>query len=361
MACKRPRTQDIVALKLEELKRKHEQLRKRTKTEQLQCASAKNSVTTDSVPPSKPSSPQTDSATLTDNLLCNTNQKERSTTTNLRAPHRLNGSSLSSSLPSDLSQEIHTLLSKPSLREQEHNETSAEIMELLSKRTVKEKSITSSFKSKDRSSFFEYCPYGTREDCTALAGNDRCNKVHFRRVVKPHTDVSLGDCSYLDTCRHIRTCKYVHYELDDIGKLPMVNSKAIIDKRKATAEWICCDVRALDTSTLGKFAVIMLDPPWDIHMELPYGTLTDDEMRGLNIGTLQDDGYIFLWVTGRAMELGRECLTIWGLLQLRASAHMISATNAWRRLCGSKPISFSVSYALEELGTGSTTAKSIAL
>ena len=101
MACKRPRTQDIVALKLEELKRKHEQLRKRTKTEQLQCASAKNSVTTDSVPPSKPSFPQTDSATLTDNLLCNTNQKERSTTTNLRAPHRLNGSSLSSSLPSD--------------------------------------------------------------------------------------------------------------------------------------------------------------------------------------------------------------------------------------------------------------------
>lgn len=27
---------------------------------------------------------------------------------------------------------------------------------------------------------------------------------------------------------------------------------------------------------------------------------------------LQDDGYIFLWVTGRAMELGRECLKLWG-------------------------------------------------
>ena len=24
-------------------------------------------------------------------------------------------------------------------------------------------------------------------------------------------------------------------------------------------------------SILGKFAVIMADPPWDIHMELPYG------------------------------------------------------------------------------------------
>ena len=30
----------------------------------------------------------------------------------------------------------------------------------------------------------------------------------------PHTDVSLGDCSYLDTCRHMKTCKFVHYEID---------------------------------------------------------------------------------------------------------------------------------------------------
>lgn len=44
----------------------------------------------------------------------------------------------------------------------------------------------------------------------------------------------------------------------------------------------------------------------------PLGTMGDDEMRQLNIPVLQDDGYIFLWVTGRAMELGRECLTLWG-------------------------------------------------
>ena len=35
-------------------------------------------------------------------------------------------------------------------------------------------------------------------------------------------------------------------------------------------------------------------------------------MRQLSIPVLQDVGYIFLWVTGRAMELGRECLTLWG-------------------------------------------------
>ena len=49
---------------------------------------------------------------------------------------------------------------------------------------------------------------------------------------------------------------------------------------------------------LGKFGVIMADPPWEIHQDLPYGTMADDEMRKMNIGTLQDDGVIFLWVTG---------------------------------------------------------------
>jgi len=49
-------------------------------------------------------------------------------------------------------------------------------------------------------------------------------------------------------------------------------------------------------SVLGKFSVIMADPPWDIHMELPYGTMADEEMRRLNIPSLQDEGYIFLWV-----------------------------------------------------------------
>lgn len=51
-------------------------------------------------------------------------------------------------------------------------------------------------------------------------------------------------------------------------------------------------------TVLGKFGVIMADPPWEIHQDLPYGTMADDEMRKLNIGTLQDEGVIFLWVTG---------------------------------------------------------------
>lgn len=63
-------------------------------------------------------------------------------------------------------------------------------------------------------------------------------------------------------------------------------------------QWLQCDVRLLDMDIIGKFGVIMADPPWAIHQDLPYGTMEDEEMRKLNIGVLQDQGVILLWVTG---------------------------------------------------------------
>lgn len=152
-----------------------------------------------------------------------------------------------------------------------------------------------------------------------------CTKVHFRKLIRPHTDPSLGNCSYLDTCRHMDYCKFIHYELEDVvdSSLPMknfdsneINSSqygfSIDDQEKVPAQWICCDLRLFDLRVIGRFDVLMCDPPWDIHMSLPYGTLKDKEMKALRMDILQEDGLIFLWVTGRAMELARECLAQWG-------------------------------------------------
>ena len=44
--------------------------------------------------------------------------------------------------------------------------------------------------------------------------------------------------------------------------------------------------------------------------------MTDDEMRAMPIPELQDEGLLFLWVTGRAMEVGRECLRVWGYTRI---------------------------------------------
>lgn len=40
--------------------------------------------------------------------------------------------------------------------------------------------------------------------------------------------------------------------------------------------------------------------------------MSDDDMRAMPFPQLQDEGFLFLWVTGRAMELGRELLGHWG-------------------------------------------------
>ena len=79
----------------------------------------------------------------------------------------------------------------------------------------------------------------------------------------------------------------------------------------AEPQWINGDVRNFDMDVLGKFGVIMADPPWEIHQDLPYGTMADNEMRQMNIKVLQDDGVIFLWVTGMYITTTPSCSFTW--------------------------------------------------
>ncbi|XP_043280125.1 N6-adenosine-methyltransferase subunit METTL3 [Venturia canescens] len=263
-------------------------------------------------------------------------------------------------------EDIMSLITMPTIREKESKKVGEQILDLLSKQTSKEKSLAERFRSQGGAQVMEFCPHGTRFDCAKLNGgttggfNSKCKKLHFKKIIQSHTDESLGDCSFLNTCFHMDTCKYVHYEVDGTtaqtreqtsepeGGTSLNSRVSLVDgvsvgnigsnnigsnsgnsnnsgtsavPGSATSgsdltlyppQWIQCDLRYLDMTVLGKFAVIMADPPWDIHMELPYGTMSDDEMRQLGIPALQDEGLLFLWVTGRAMELGRECLQLWG-------------------------------------------------
>lgn len=217
-------------------------------------------------------------------------------------------------------EEVDCLLSMMSVREKESKQMGSEIQELLSTKSVMEQLKIQNFQSAGGSQLREFCYHKTKGDCRRERNSKKaCSKLHFHRIIHPHTDQNLGDCSFLNTCFHVETCKFVHYSIDDSFDEPealprkFVSLKSALPRTKLTPpQWINCDMRYFDMSVIGKFAVIMADPPWDIHMELPYGTMGDDEMRQLNIPALQDEGYIFLWVTGRAMELGRECLTLWG-------------------------------------------------
>ena len=63
--------------------------------------------------------------------------------------------------------------------------------------------------------------------------------------------------------------------MEDVDQEITLNSQSLITKinqyKKIPPQWIQCDLRTFDMTLLGKFSVIMADPPWDIHMELPYG------------------------------------------------------------------------------------------
>ncbi|CAN4076715.1 unnamed protein product [Withania somnifera] len=229
----------------------------------------------------------------------------------------------------DEMKDLENMLNKKSFREMQKSKTGEELLDLIHRPTAKESAVAARFKSKGGSQVKEYCSALTKEDCRRQSDSYiACDKVHFRRIIAAHTDVNLGDCSFLDTCRHMKTCKYVHYELDSMPDVPpLMMGAATLPPPKplkpqhahycsevelGEPQWINCDIRSFRMDILGQFGVIMADPPWDIHMELPYGTMADDEMRTLNVPALQTDGLIFLWVTGRAMELGRECLELWG-------------------------------------------------
>lgn len=255
-----------------------------------------------------------------------------------------------------------------------------EVYSILQKSTAKGRLLAEQFRSVN-TSFEPICAHITKDDCvkSRAAGSNPlpsiCDRVHFRPLLRPHTDTALGHCSYLNTCYSEPTyaqspsipplpsaqnqlnaqwpkpqlpsglgaggrgkekapCRYLHYEVDfdpgdagqeerredrrlkkscrlEIGQGPMGKEMSVLPP-----QWVNCDLRRFDYSVLGKFHVIMADPPWDIHMSLPYGTMTDDEMRAMPIPMLQDEGLLFLWVTGRAMEVGRECLRVWGYTRI---------------------------------------------
>ncbi|KAK6201103.1 MT-A70-domain-containing protein [Scheffersomyces amazonensis] len=154
-------------------------------------------------------------------------------------------------------------------------------------------------------------------------------KVHYLAIVNNHTDHYLGDCSYLDTCHKMKTCRYLHYytlipssndSFDKENQLQLCKAHDYTigecfteyNRDIVPPQWINCDVRYLPFQILGKFAAIISDPAWDIHMSLPYGTCKDDELLALPMHELQDEGIILLWVTGRSIEIGRRALQKWG-------------------------------------------------
>lgn len=155
------------------------------------------------------------------------------------------------------SRQLVHLLSHPTTRELERGNLNAEMDRLLNRQTAMEKMLARRFHTND--TIQEYCQYTTRDECPSVNPHIRrhsrsssrssdddqqhfdediqsrqkkrkrndsndfneqnkrlsryyrkntrdmsaCGKVHFRRLIKSHTDGALGDCSFLNTCFHM--------------------------------------------------------------------------------------------------------------------------------------------------------------
>ena len=208
-------------------------------------------------------------------------------------------------------------------------------------------------------SFEPICPHITKDECARARREAQstpgpptgigaiCDRIHFRPLLRPHTDPLLGHCSYLNTCYSEPTyaqspsipplpshrqmqygaqgqgpvslpsglgaggrgkekapCRYLHFEVDwDVNDGQGMAEQRMVSKKKPyrlklglgpegkemtpvrtcwdclsagshsqlaqlPPQWINCDLRRFDYSVLGKFHVIMADPPWDIHMSV---------------------------------------------------------------------------------------------
>merc|ERR1712227_1157763 len=72
---------------------------------------------------------------------------------------------------------------------------------LLGTPSIKEISLAQKFKSND--AVKEFCDFQTRRRCPV----PNCMKLHFKKIIKPHTQEHLGDCSFLNNCFNHDSCR----------------------------------------------------------------------------------------------------------------------------------------------------------
>lgn len=159
----------------------------------------------------------------------------------------------------------------------------------------------------------EFCQSHSLRTCQEQGGNSCSHKIHFERIIDNRNDRSVDDCSYLDTCFKGKQCRFAHYRIRQPSL--RVARPRIRNKSKRLCQQVNADIKTMDLSLLGdNYDALIIDPPWDIHTnpKSKSSGCTDQDVMRLRIDKLQKNGVIFLWVTGRLLEFGRQCLLKWG-------------------------------------------------
>ena len=100
------------------------------------------------------------------------------------------------------------------------------------------------------------------------------------------------------------------------------------DVKWTEGTYLNCDLRYYDLGQIGKYDVVLVDPPWRLRgaqnvsdektmfnnnrFTLQYNTMSNEEIMDLEVGKLSDRGFIFLWTINSQLQTAFECLNRWG-------------------------------------------------
>eukprot|EP01018_Ginkgo_biloba_P029512 Gb_22675 [translate_table: standard] len=189
-----------------------------------------------------------------------------------------------------------------------------DIYEVINKPSVKRKAVLAKFEAKEDGKSAgmvkEYCTYITLTDCEGNRPKNIpsfCNKVHFRLKPNQPYHPTIGVCQYLSGCRNQNICPAAHFfectqysgpreraiqKLPPPGNLP----RYAYEQNVLPNQSIRMNLRPeTNMDFLGKFDVVMADPPWSIRQDMSYSLMADSHITDLKWSNLQTHGLIFLW------------------------------------------------------------------
>ena len=134
----------------------------------------------------------------------------------------------------------------------------------------------------------------------------------------------------MDTCRVLRKtihAKIASHKTDFLKHhaVTIMNSKSHVQEQSVP---VYADVQTFDFDNLAKhqkalsgrlFDVVMMDPPWRLATAQPsrgvaigYSSLNDDCIQNLPVGTMQESGFLLIWVINAKYSLACQMFETWG-------------------------------------------------
>ena len=228
--------------------------------------------------------------------------------------------------PEQNPKEANTLVAKDSENISKQNSKLRKIKETRTKKKQpkpKKKSKLKKNKSKPRRRIIteEIDSDTDEEERVRIANGEPCV---FDKMLMMKVAESMDECRVLRNTIHAKIASHKTGFLKQQA-VTIMSSKSNIQDRSVP---VFADVQSFDFAKLARhqkaltgrlFDVVMMDPPWRLATAQPsrgvaigYSSLNDDCIQNLPVATMQDSGFLLIWVINAKYALACEMFDRWG-------------------------------------------------